>query len=941
MDGSDSRRDEGASVWAPRTWGTHAGRTIVMRAPWVVAAAFFVVILCAGQLVDWRSGAPRIQLDPSLDGMLPRDGAGRAEYDAFKARFDSGEVLLLALSSDDAFTPERLRALRRVSDELEQHEVVDRISSLSHSLHISSEDGALSMRPFYDEPPETAGALRALRERALGDPIYAGNLVSNDGRIAVVFVHLLDLNEAEILASGIDDTVRSVAERHWPFGPVWIGGGVHVKAEMSRLMLRDTQVVVPIAALVMALIAFLAFRTVRGVVVPLATVGFATLVTLAFIAMAYGDLNQITGAIPSVMIVVGFAYSMHVIAAYDDAARLLEDRGQARGRPAQVALSKVATPTIFTGLTTAAGFGSLAISPIVSIHQYGVATAVGIVASTLATLTLAPALLELFPVYASRRTAARNARFNRSLIRLAHFDMAQRGPILATGALVALVSLVGLTEVEVGSDLVSSLRSDNPVRQEFNAINRSLEGANVIQIALETDRPAGFKEPALLRALDDLDGWLDRQPDVGGSTSAAEYIKALHQGIEGGDPAKFTIPETRELVSQLLVLGANEELARYVDHDFEAARIEVRTPAMDSVDVLALVERIEARLRALPASIEARVTGNAVLVSRTMDDIALGQVESLLVAFGIIYLILTLLFTSPKTGAIALLPNALPVLVYFGILGWSGARLNASTGLVATIVLGIAVDDTIHLLAHFNQSAKRLADERRGVIEALRRVGKPVTYTTAALCLGFLCLTASEMRPQVEFGYLAAVTLLAAWLVDVTFTPALATHMQIVTIWDVLTLDLGAAPNRTIPLFSGLSETQARIAALMARIENYSEGHAVTKLGEVGGEMYVVIDGELEASVHRGERIVPLRRHTRGDVIGEVALFLGRRTADVKALTDVRLLRIGQRELENIQRRHPRIGAQLYANLNKVLADRTASLTTRADAAPVAGAEPR
>ncbi|MBW2390764.1 MAG: cyclic nucleotide-binding domain-containing protein, partial [Deltaproteobacteria bacterium] len=255
----------------------------------------------------------------------------------------------------------------------------------------------------------------------------------------------------------------------------------------------------------------------------------------------------------------------------------------------------------------------------------------------------------------------------------------------------------------------------------------------------------------------------------------------------------------------------------------------------------------------------------------------------------------------------------------------------ASTGLIACIILGIAVDDTIHLLTHFNRAAKAHADEDRGVVEALRRVGKPVTFTTVALCLGFLCLALSEMQPQVEFAYLAAVTLLAAWLVDMTFTPALAARMQIVTIWDVLTLDLGDDPQRSIPLFSGLSTTQARITALLAQIVEFPEGYQVLKHGAEGHMMYVVIDGELKASVYRGDREVLLRTHSRGDVVGEVALFHGTRTADVTATTDVRLLRITQNDFESIQRRHPRIGAQLYANLNKVLADRMAELTTRAD----------
>ncbi|MBW1881999.1 MAG: MMPL family transporter [Deltaproteobacteria bacterium] len=911
--------------------GERTKRWIIRRAPFVLLVTAGIFVASLSQIVDLRTGQPLLLLDPSVDGMLPSEDEGRAFYEDIKQLFSAGEVVLVALVADDIFTFDNLTRLQTIGEEIEQLDQVDRVTSLSLSLNIRSEDGALVTEPFYDSVPSAPDELADLRSRALSDPIYAGNLVSKDGRVALVVVHLLDIPEQEILASGIDDRVREIASASWRDGEFWMSGGIHVRAEMSRLMLRDSTHVVPISALVMALIAFVAFRTLRGVAIPVLTVAISALATMAFVAMAYGSLNQLTVAVPSVMIVVGFAYSIHIVSAYYDAVRELRGPGATQMSPALMALHEVAAPTLFTGLTTAAGFGSLATSSLASIQQYGIATSVGVVITMIVTLTFSPALLALLPVPASVRQPRTADRIDQSLAKLARFDIRNRVPILIAGGVVALLSAVGLSQIVVGSDLVGSFNPNNPVRKDFNHINDHLEGANSLNIVLTTSVIDGFKLPQNLHTLDALQDWLAEQPDIGGSTSFADYIKAIHKGIQDGDPDYYTIPDSKDLVSQLLVIGANEELDEYVDADFQTVNISVRTTAMDSIDVNSLVRRIDARLGELPHHIQGSATGNTVLISRTMDDIAIGQAKSLGTAFIIIYLILVMLFTSFKAGLIALIPNALPVLVYFGILGWSGVQLNASTGLIACIILGIAVDDTIHLLTHFNRAAKAHADEDRGVVEALRRVGKPVTFTTVALCLGFLCLALSEMQPQVEFAYLAAVTLLAAWLVDMTFTPALAARMQIVTIWDVLTLDLGDDPQRSIPLFSGLSTTQARITALLAQIVEFPEGYQVLKHGAEGHMMYVVIDGELKASVYRGDREVLLRTHSRGDVVGEVALFHGTRTADVTATTDVRLLRITQNDFESIQRRHPRIGAQLYANLNKVLADRMAELTTRAD----------
>jgi len=240
------------------------------------------------------------------------------------------------------------------------------------------------------------------------------------------------------------------------------------------------------------------------------------------------------------------------------------------------------------------------------------------------------------------------------------------------------------------------------------------------------------------------------------------------------------------------------------------------------------------------------------------------------------------------------------------------------------------VDDTIHFLARFNTAAKRRADEVSGVEEALRTVGRPVTYTSLALCLGFLAIATSELRNQMEFGALAAFTLFVAWLVDMLLTPALAAKMRIVSLWDVLSLDLGDDPTRSIPLFRGLTTAQARIAALMTSISSFPSGYWLFRRGEGGDDAFVVIDGAMAASVatDEGGRL-HLADMKRGDVVGEVALFHGTRTADVEVTQDARLLRLTNANLDRIKRRYPRVGAQLYKNLSLILAERLARSTER------------
>jgi len=415
--------------------------------------------------------------------------------------------------------------------------------------------------------------------------------------------------------------------------------------------------------------------------------------------------------------------------------------------------------------------------------------------------------------------------------------------------------LVSTAFVEPGSAL----------HRSAEALNEHLQGANAFYVVLETNYDGAFKEPANLRQIATLQRWLEAQPEIGGTTSLVDYLKLINRGMHGGDPAHFAIPETKSLVTQLLFFGGNDELEGFVDTRYQTAGIQVRSTVGESAEMQKLLERIEERAGLLSEEISARVTGNTVLLTRTIDDIVRGQAASLVFAFAMILLVLSVLFTSLRVGLLALVPNALPVLFYFGLLGLAGVTLNSTTGLVACLVLGIAVDDTIHFLARFNEAAKRRADESQGVSDALRAVGRPVTTTTVALCAGFLVLTTSHFENQVQFGALAAVTLAFAWLVDLTFTPALATRMHIVNLFDVLTLDLGQDPHRSIPLFRGLRKTQARITALMASIVEFPAGHRLFSEGEPGSDMYVVIEGSLDVSVATETGTVHLATLRRGD----------------------------------------------------------------------------
>jgi predicted RND superfamily exporter protein len=897
---------------------------------WTILGVAALTLVAVAGIVDPRSGEPRIHLDPSLNRLMPEHDPQRVFYDRVRQIFGSDETLVVALVADDVFTPEHLSSVIQLTERLEEVEGVHHVVSLASALNIRASDGDLDIAPFLTEVPRDPAEIVRIREEALSNPIYAGNLVSRDGRATALVVYLLDMSEREYIDRGIGEEIEAVAEAESGDASVWITGPPHIKAQTSRVLLSDVRLVVPMAFGLACLVAFLSFRTARGVLVPAGTILIALVWTIGAMGWSGRSLNLVTTILPPLILCIGFAYTVHVISEYYVCAR--RAAGAAPGedpRPVRDALAHVAGPVLLTGITTCAGFLSLVLSPLGAIREFAVFATLGTLFTLATSLTFAPAVLQLLPLPRRLGERSEGGTMDRIAVALAHFAVRRRSLIFVSAGAVALFAVAGITRIRVSNDLVTNFYPDAPVRQHFEAINESLGGSNPLYVVLEADYRNAFTDPANLERIRDLQEWLQALPDVGSATSVVDYLMLINRGFHDDDPAYLAIPETQSLAAQLLFFGANDELENFVDSRRQTTAILVRSRIIDSGELAALVHRIEARLAELPPHLEGTVTGNSVLVSRTVDSLARGQATSLSLAFVVIYAILALLFTSFRVGFVALLPNALPVVAYFGTLGWTGVTLDAVTGLVACIVLGIAVDDTIHYMSRFSVEAKRLADERAGTVSAMRELFRPVTYTSVALCAGFLVVTASHLRNQVHFGALAAFTLGFAWLVDVTLTPALCSRVRIVTLWDIMTLDLGPDPHRSVPIFAGLSRGRARIVALMMTLRTLGRGEKLFRLGETGEDMYVVIDGELVASLPQEGGRRELSRLHRGDVVGEVALFHGRRTADVDAASDARLLRITLDDLERLRRRYPRIGAQVYRNLSRTLADLVARATDR------------
>ncbi len=895
-----------------------------------LALTLLLSALALTAIIDPQSGQLRLDIDPSANRLLDETNAAKQFYDKTRQVFGSDETLIITLGSPDIFTHGTLDTIARISSRIGAINAVRQVVSLVDAVDIRGDEFGIDISPFVSALEDGTATLADIRQRVLGNPIYAGNLVSENGDLTALVVYFNDISDREYLRGGVHQQILDIIEEERGDLEVLMTGTPYFKAAMVDLLIKDLLWTPPIITVILALVLAISFRSVLGVLVPLLTVVLGVILTLGTIAALGYSLSMISVLVPPLLMILGLSYSVHVTSEY------LQTRQQPGSRHPVVyeTLRHMTLPVMLTGLTTIAGFIALMANPIDAVREFGIFSAIGVVYISILSVTFTPALLKALDNNPGTGPAAPPAArmasgFDRFVDHVAGIDLKYRNLIFTISAIAFLLALAGIARIHVSTESITNFDSESDVRKGFDIVNERLGGANHFYIVVEGSHQDTFKDPENLNTIRKLQQWLTQQPEIGSSISVADYLMLINQAFNENDPAFYRIPESKRLITQLLFLSSSEDLDRLVDSRYKTTNIVVRSKVINSDDMTALIERINQRLREFPEHLRPVITGNPVLISETLTDIIVGQARSVGLALVLVYAILAIMFMSYRIGFVALLPNILPVAVYFGSLGFFGISLNPSTSLIAPMVLGIAIDDTIHYFSRFNREIRRHADDRKATLLAMKTVGRPVTFTSVGLCLGFLVLMTSELRMQVQVGVMASYALAVAWLCDFFLTPALCATVRFTTLWDALTLDLGANPQESIPLLHGLRNSQARIVALMAKVIRVPAGKRIIHEGESGSEMYVVIEGRLYASIMGEDGRIEVANYSRGDVVGEAGLFYEKRTCDVDATEDCRLLVLTQSNLDRLSSRYPFIATKVFRNLNKVLATRLFTTTHR------------
>lgn len=753
--------------------------TVASRLAWIVTryrVPLIALVLTLGALA--AAMLPRVEGEFSPQALFASHPEEEAFAQRFVERFGSAEnTLVLVLSADDLFTPETLAWMRSIGDHAADLDGVERVQSIVHSpLPRAEGDGVVSLSPLLQGPDVTAEDAERLRAVTADLRTVRGTLLSTDGRMALIAV-VFDRHQRQVAEiQPLVHTIHALLDEHPPPAGVstFFGGLPHIRVHVVGRLIGDQFVLIPLAALVNLLFLALAFRWVPGIVLPLASVGLGTVLLVGGMGFANEPFNIINNVLPTLVIVIGISDSIHLLNRYREEIH----GGQRPERAIRTTIRTMAVACLFTSLTTAIGFGSLLVSHTSLLQRFGATAAIGVLIVYIVTILFLPATLTFFnpPRYLPRR--GHDGHIER--VALSAHAIALRAPrtvLLVSAALLVAAAALG-SRVIIDSSLLELFDKDDPMHVQTLLLEEKLGGVLSFDISLQADTPGTFEDPEILQRVEALADWVAAKDGVLGVRMWTDLLRDMRVAWTGNPDLRDAPFRSRAEVAQLAFLmedGNEDPSGAWISPDRSWMRLNVRSADFGSRAMLDAAIEFEAHYQQqFPTdNISMRLSGDGYLGSLGLDLLIRDLLSSLGAALAIIFLVLILLFRSVRLGLLAFPPNVIPLIVTLGYMGARGIPLNSTTLIIFSVSLGLAVDNTIHVVSRYRE--ERLAGRTRDeALEAVARgTGRAVLVASLLLLCGLAVVLFSSFVPIRLFAELTALTILSCVAADLLVLPAL------------------------------------------------------------------------------------------------------------------------------------------------------------------------
>lgn len=715
-----------------------------------------LTILAITLVMGWQM--KNLKINSDIISSLPDDDPAAVLYKEIGEKYQGSTIGIIIVNSENLYSAQTIADVATITDIVQSTKGVESVTSLANIINIKTDEYGLEVGNLVDiyALPETEEELMNLKNEVESNEMYKGVIVSNDGKSTIVmFTLATDVNQEEVGK----EIKEKIAAQNFSHG-ITYGGLPMMMQELSTIIFNDMVWLIPSVAILLLIILFLSFKSVRGTILPLITVSIAITWTLGLMAILGYEITMIGGIIPVILFAVGSAYSIHVIN------HIRENQEEDYRKRILSSLGYLVLPVFLSSLTTVFGFVSFIFgSYLTMIKDFGIFCAVGTFFSFILALTFIPALISFFPT-PPRRVSDKESLLTKKFLRpLSSLVLKYPKYVLIFWISLVILGIIGTFKIDRSTNLASFFNKKSETRIAEETLQEQFGGSAPVYVLFKGD----VHDPDFLAKMGDFSDFLKTNPHISHVTSIVDLIEQMNEAM--GEGRK--LPTDRAKIEQLwFLLEGHEVMEQLVSDDLDEAIIQTRFSSINTNDTKKFIDEVEEYITAhQDENVTIQLSGIPSVYVNMDSSLLKSQLSSLSIAIVLVLLLISISLRSLKLGIMGIVPILVTVSAVFGFMGFTGISLDVATVSVASIVLGIGIDYSIHTISSFNYYFKIKNDIDYAIKNTICIIGKSIMINATAVGLGFSVLLFSHLIPMKFMGLLIAISMLLSSLGALTLLP--------------------------------------------------------------------------------------------------------------------------------------------------------------------------
>lgn len=770
----------------------------------------FIILALVGLMA---SNLPNITFDTSTEGFLYKTDPQIINYNAFRNQFGRDERIIIAIKTPNIFDPTFLKSLFSLHDEIERNSpYIKEINSLKNARKTTGNLEELIVEDLFEQGiPSDAATLEGIKQFAMTNAIYENIYLSEDATFTTLVITtktytsigIKEETEDELLDSGFDDDflLEETADENREFinaletnelieslesiiskyqtteTKIYMAGSPIVTKNLQSSIIQDMSSFIRYVIAVIAVLLFVMFRRISGIVLPLLVVILTLATTIGTMALLGAPITALTQPLPSLLLAVGVGASVHLLAMFYKKYDEIKDKQQAIA----YALGHSGLTIFMTSLTTAASLASFSFSEISPVANLGTFAAIGVSYQLILTLVFLPAMISLLPLRAKKHSVLEKPMLLDKLVhQLGVASITYPKAIVSVAMLIIVGSLLLASSMRFSHNPLYWFPEGNFVRMNTEVIDKELKGSITIEVVLDTQKENGVYEPEFLNILESVTEKIYQFNGanyfIGKVISINDVLKEINKALNENQASAHIIPQNKELIAQEFLLFENsgsDDLEEIVDAQFSKTRMTIKAPWVDSIEYVDLIAEIESLLNdEFKGMATVAVTGTLPILSDTITKAITSSAESYVIAFVVIIILMVVLLGSFKLGLLSMFPNLTPIMMGIAFMVAFDMPLDLFTVLIGTIAIGMVVDDTIHFMHNFNRYYAETGSVDEAILLTVNSTGRAIFMTSIVLSAGFFVFTFASMTNLYNFGLITGVIVLFAMAADLILVGA-------------------------------------------------------------------------------------------------------------------------------------------------------------------------